>query len=194
MTLIDRYPVGAAPLVTDCTLAQRRHGVTALRALPEELERAVNGLTEAQLDTPYRSGGWTLRQVVHHLADSHLNAYQRTKLTMTDIEPVVTPWDERAWATLPDSTLPIQASLSLLAALHERWATLFASMEDADWTRCFVHPQLTRQQDGPVAHWSRAFNADPAGRVNLDQLLALYVWHGQHHTAHILNLRRRRRW
>lgn len=194
MTQELRYPTGPAPQVASLTPAQRQAGIEALRALPGELNAAVAGLSDAQLDTPYREGGWTVRQVVHHLPDSHLNAFVRMKLVLTEHEPVIKPWSEADWAELPDSFGPLAPSLDLLSGLHARWVQLYRSLSEPDWARTFVHPQLVAVQNRPDAVWVRAFNADERGRVRLDQLLAAYAWHGRHHVAHILRLRERRGW
>lgn len=167
-----QYPLGkfawpAAPLAD----GERRHLLLELAAHPAHVRSAISGLTEEQLDTPYRPGGWTVRQVVHHLADSHLNSYVRFKLALTETEPTIKPYDEAAWAELPDSGLPPDVSLSLLEGLHHRWCTLLEGLNEEQWRRRFVHPER--------------------GPMNLDATLALYVWHGKHHTAHITGLRDR---
>jgi len=132
-------------------------------------------LNEAQLDTPYRDGGWTVRQVVHHVPDSHMNAYMRFRLALTEHEPVIKPYDEAAWAELVDGkTAPPEISLALLDALHDRWVRLLRSMTDADFQKQFRHPEL--------------------GVVPLEKNLALYAWHGKHHVAHITRLRERMQW
>ncbi len=135
----------------------------------------MTGLNEEQLNTPYRDGGWTVRQVVHHLADSHMNAYVRFKLALTENEPTIKPYDEAAWAETADvRESPIEVSLALLENLHARWVALLQSMSEADFARQFRHPQL--------------------GAVPLEKNLALYAWHGRHHVAHIASLRERRQW
>ena len=176
MTDLDdlRYPIGrfrppAAPLAN-----QRPVHIDTLRQLPGQLRSAVKGLSDAQLDTPYRDGGWTVRQLVHHIADSHINSYVRFKLALTEDWPTIKPYDEATWAKLPDSTRPIEASLALLTALHERWVALLESMSDADFQKGFNHPER--------------------GRQDLATTLALYDWHSRHHTAHITSLRTRRGW
>ena len=132
-------------------------------------------MNEAQLDTPYRDGGWTVRQVVHHVPDSHMNAYMRFRLALTEHEPVIKPYDEAAWAELVDGkTAPPEISLALLDALHDRWVRLLRSMTDADFQKQFRHPEL--------------------GVVPLEKNLALYAWHGKHHVAHITRLRERMQW
>ena len=169
------YPIGrfVAPAHTDA--ASRAAHVTALAALPEAVRAAVEGLGDAQLDTPYRPGGWTVRQVVHHLPDSHLNAYVRFRLGLTEEAPVIRPYDEQTWARLPDASLaPVSLSLALLEALHARWVDAITRLPDAAFSRTFTHPEL--------------------GSMSLDQQLALYAWHGRHHVAHITTLASRLGW
>jgi hypothetical protein len=163
-----RYPIGRFTPPASSMGGIRAAHIQTLRLLPERLATAVNGLTDAQLDTPYR-------QVVHHLADSHVNAYIRFKLALTEDWPVIKPYDEAAWASLPDSRwLPVEGSLALIAALHGRWVALLEALTDEDFRRGYEHPEN--------------------GRVNLAKALALYDWHSRHHTAHILNLRQRQGW
>jgi uncharacterized damage-inducible protein DinB len=139
------------------------------------MRRAVAGLRADQLDTPYREGGWTVRQVVHHVSDSHLNAYIRFKWALTEAAPTIKPYDETAWATLPDSLLtPVEISLTLLESLHARWTVLLRSLTAEDFQRTFNHPQ--------------------SGPHDVDWLLGLYSWHGNHHMAHITALRERMNW
>jgi uncharacterized damage-inducible protein DinB len=153
---------------------ERRAAIEEIRAAPARLRAALDGLDERQLDTPYRPGGWTLRQVAHHLPDSHLNAYIRCKLALTEDAPTIKPYDEAAWARLQDSRLCIDVSLRLLDAVHERWVVLLDSLSEAEWERTFVHPEV--------------------GVTRLDQLVALYAWHGRHHEAHVTSLRERMGW
>lgn len=152
----------------------RRAAVEEIASLPAKLRAAAAGLTDVQLDTPYREGGWTPRQVVHHVADSHMNAFIRTKLTLTEDRPTIKPYDQDAWATLPDARLPLAVSLAILDAVHERWVTVLRTVSDAEGAREFVHPE----------HGGRT----------LDWMMALYAWHGRHHTGHILQLRAARGW
>lgn len=174
-TEIDpRYPVGkfrrAEANVTD-------HGaaIAILAALPEKLRAAVDGLSAAQLDTPYREGGWTIRQLVHHVADSHMNSYVRMRLALTEDWPTIQPYDEKLWAQLSDaSTAPVEVSLNLLMALHERWVLLLGSLTEQQWRRGYVHPDN--------------------GRQTLAEAAALYAWHSRHHVAHITELRKRKSW
>jgi uncharacterized damage-inducible protein DinB len=169
-----RYPIGrfAAPAASSPGL--RAEQIETLRLLPERLREAVSGLSEAQLDTPYREAGWTVRQVVHHFADSHANSYIRFKLALTEDWPTIKPYDEAAWARLNDSRLPIDGSLVFLDALHARWVALLESMSEQDFGRGLTHPER--------------------GRVDLKQALAMYAWHSRHHTAHITSLRARMGW
>jgi uncharacterized damage-inducible protein DinB len=169
-----RYPVGKFTPVPSLTPAQRMECIGQIAAAPAELRRAVEGLTEAQLDTPYREGGWTVRQVVHHVPDSHINAYVRFKLGLTENNPAIKPYEENDWARTPETRAPIGMSLDLLTALHQRWVTLLRAMTPADFGRTITHPE-----------W---------GKPTLDTMLALYAWHGRHHTAHITTLRERMGW
>lgn len=174
--LIDdvRYPIGRfAPEPAD--VDTRRRAIADIAALPARLREAVAGLSDAQLDTPYREGGWTVRQVVHHLADSHLNAFVRLKLALTEQAPRITAYDENAWAGLADARLPIGVSLDLLAALHARWIAIYGGMDDAGFARVFMHPEYPEPQ-------------------TLDRQAQLYAWHSRHHVAHIVGLRRREGW
>ncbi len=157
------------------TEAERQEWLSELEETPERLWASVLGLTDAQLDTPYRPGGWTVRQVVHHLADSHMNAYVRFRLGLTEDEPAIKPYNEAAWAELSDAaSAPIDTSLTLLETLHQRWVLLLRSLRPEEFARKIAHPEL--------------------GRVTLEKYLALYAWHGKHHIAHITNLRQRSSW
>jgi uncharacterized damage-inducible protein DinB len=172
---ILRYPAGRFQPPAASTADTRAAQIETLRLLPERLRAAVTGLSKAQLDTPYREGGWTVRQVVHHLADSHANSVIRFKLALTEDWPTVKPYDEAAWARLPDSSaLAIDGSLVFLDALHARWVALLASLAEADFERGYMHPEN--------------------GRQTLAYALALYAWHSRHHTAHITSLREREGW
>ncbi|TGE29091.1 YfiT family bacillithiol transferase [Hymenobacter metallicola] len=169
-----RYPIGPAVLPEQPLNSGKRLGLIAnIAVLPDQLRAAVTGLIPAQLDTPYRPGGWTVRQVIHHLPDSHLNSYSRMRLALTDENPTISPYDEEAWAELPDvKATPVAVSLALLEALHIRWTILLRQLTDAQWQRTFYHPGSKRS-------------------FTLDQALAMYAWHGQHHLTHITELRRR---
>jgi len=171
-----RFPIGKFPLpVRPLTGDEIRSHVVILSGAPEDFRQAVRGLTDAQLDTPYRPGGWSVRQVVHHLADSHMNAYIRVKLALTESAPTIKPYDEAAWAELADSKLPIEVSLLLLDGLHRRWVTLLDSLRPADWERSFVHPEHGRS-------------------MKIDVATAMYSWHCRHHAAHVTALRAREGW
>lgn len=165
------YPIGKFEWIGPNTDAQRAGYIADIAAVPDKLRAAVSGLNDEQLDTPYRPGGWTVRQTVHHIADSHMNAYVRFKLALTETEPLVKPYDEKAWANLPDSLLPIDISLQLIDSLHERWSVVLGAMKPADFERTLRHPEL--------------------GIVNLDRYVGMYAWHGKHHVAHITGLRER---
>ena len=169
-----RYPIGRFRAADAATPAERAANIEALRRAPEELRAAVSGLSDAQLDTPYREGGWTVRQVVHHLADSHANAYISVKLALTEDWPTVKTYDEAAWAKLADSREPIQGSLAIYEALHSRWVALLNAMGEDDFQKGFNHPKL--------------------GRQTLEYSQPLYAWHARHHTAHIAGVRASRGW
>src|SRR6202023_3213112 len=164
-----RYPIGKMEMPKEITAAKRQQAIESIAATPKNLREAVRGLNDAQLDTPYREGGWTVRQVVHHVPDSHMNAYVRFKLALTEDEPTIKPYEQQLWADLPDTkSTPIEVSLTLLDCLHERWVQLLQSFTASDWKRTFRHPEL--------------------GIVSLEKNLALYAWHGRHHVAHITEL------
>jgi len=148
--------------------------IDSIAETPVRLRSAVAGLSDGQLDTRYRPGGWTVRQVVHHLPDSHLNSYIRFKIGLTEDEPTIRTYHEERFAELTDTGTEIESSLALLEALHQRWEILLRGLEPEDWRRAIIHPDL--------------------GRMRLDSLLAFYAWHGRHHVAHITELRRRNRW
>jgi uncharacterized damage-inducible protein DinB len=169
-----RYPIGRFSAPAGSTVEARAAQIETLRSLPEALRAAVSGLDDGQLDTPYREGGWTVRQLVHHVFDSHANSYIRFKLALTENWPTIKPYDEAAWANLADSRLPVDVSLTLNEALHARWVALLASMSEEDFGKGYVHPAM--------------------GRQTLAVVLALYDWHSRHHTAHITNLRARQGW
>jgi uncharacterized damage-inducible protein DinB len=166
-----RYPIGR---FNPAAAGTRSEQIDTLRQLPARLRDAVSGLNDAQLDTPYRDGGWTVRQLVHHIADSHANSYIRVKLALTEADPTIKPYDEAAWASLPDSRMPVDVSLALTDAVHARLVNLLESMTDADYEKTFRHPER--------------------GTVTLANNLAIYDWHSRHHTAHITRLRERMGW
>jgi uncharacterized damage-inducible protein DinB len=170
-----RFPTGTFRFDPDVTADTRRQFIAAIRETPSALRAAVRGLDDPQLNTPYRDGGWTVRQVVHHVPDSHMNAYIRFKLALTEDNPTIKPYDEAAWATLGDvPRAPVEPSLALLDALHQRWVTLLELMTAEDFARPLVHPVN--------------------GAMTLDQLLQMYAWHGRHHVAHVTTLRTRQGW
>jgi hypothetical protein len=176
MTEDLRFPIGQFSRPASSMAGIRAAHIQTLRLLPERLKAAVDGLNDTQLDTPYRDDGWTVRQVVHHVADSHANSYVRCKLALTEDWPTIKPYDEAAWAELSDARwLPVGVSLDLIGALHARWVALLESLPEEDFHRGYVHPAS-------------------GGRQNLAQVLALYDWHSRHHTAHIANLRQRMGW
>ena len=167
-----RYPIGKRVPRASHTAESRAAAIQVIADTPVRLKKAVTGLTETQLDTPYRPGGWTVRQVVHHVADSHMNAYVRTRLALTEDNPPVKPYDESKWAELPDAkSLPIEGSLAIIAALHERWVHLLRALPAEQLSRTMFHPEH--------------------GNITIDALLEIYAWHGPHHTAHVTELRRR---
>jgi uncharacterized damage-inducible protein DinB len=170
----ERYPIGKFTPVPILSPAERTDRVEQISAAPANFRRAVAGLNDAQLDTPYREGGWTVRQVAHHLPDSHMNAYMRFKWGLTEENPAIKTYEEKDWAKTPETRAPIAVSLELLTALHQRWVTLLRGMRPADFMRTIQHPE-----------W---------GTPSLDTMLALYAWHGRHHTAHVTALRTRMGW
>ena len=169
------YPIGKFDFQQTVAPAAIPALIADIEALPERLREAVGGLTGEQLDTPYRPGGWTVRQTVHHVADSHMNSAIRMRLALTEPEPVIRPYEQKLWAELFDArSAPVQPSLDLIQGLHARWVLLLKSMSAEDFARSFRHPEI--------------------GLVRLDKNLALYAWHGKHHTAHITGLRQRMGW
>jgi hypothetical protein len=171
----SRYPIGKFAFDGTVDVAQHEVWISEIASQPARLREAVQGFTDAQLDTPYRDGGWTVRQVVHHVPDSHMNAYIRFKLSLTEVNPTIKPYTEGAWANLPDSTLPVEVSLRLLESIHERWLTLLEHMTDADFGKTYFHPESQKT-------------------FVLKNVLGLYAWHGNHHIAHITELRKRMNW
>jgi hypothetical protein len=193
-----RYPIGEFTPPPEMTTEHRARFVDQIAELPSLLRRAVAGLTPAQLDTPYRPGGWTVRQVVHHIPDSHLNGYARMKLALTEDLPTIKPYDQEGWLAISDFRVPIEASLSLLEGLHALWAGLLRSLSEEQWRRGFIHPELVgrtaRDGEHEVERWRRLFAADERGVVTIQGLLPTYAWHGRHHVAHITALRERMGW
>jgi uncharacterized damage-inducible protein DinB len=170
-----RFPIGRFKPELPLTPARREALIGIIAGTPEKLREAVRGLSAEQLDTPYRPGGWTVRQVVHHLPDSHLNSYVRFKLALTEERPTIKPYEEDRWAELADTfNTPIEVSLTMLESLHVRWVNLLRSLPAADWQRTLLHPQN--------------------GEMTLDHVLGLYAWHGPHHVAQITALRERMGW
>jgi uncharacterized damage-inducible protein DinB len=170
-----RYPIGKFEMPTDTSPAKRTKAIEDIASAPQKIRAAVSGLNDAQLETPYRDGGWTVRQVVHHLADSHMNAYVRCRLALTETEPTIKPYEESAWAKLDDAAhAPVEVSLKLLEPLHERWVRLLQSVKDHEFARTFRHPEH--------------------GVRTLEWMLFLYAWHGKHHTAHVAELRKQKGW
>lgn len=169
-----RYPIGKFAKPTTISPDERLEAIATLADLPTELRNAIKGLSHAQLNTPYREGGWTLRQVIHHLADSHMNAFIRVRLALTEDWPSIKPYNQDAWATLHDSTAPVEWSLELVESLHARWVMLLQSLDESQWQRGFRHPE-----NGPQS---------------VELATVLYAWHSRHHTAHIIHLRLKERW
>ena len=175
--LDPRFPIGRfarpAPGIAlpDGLLAG---AITDLSELPEQLRNALHGLDHAQLDTPYREGGWTVRQLTHHVADSHMNAFLRVRKALTEDAPEIMAYDEKAWAELPDTVAPVEWSLELVESLHARWVLLLQSLTPAEWQRTFVHPEH--------------------GAQTVEFATLLYAWHSRHHLAHVTHLRRARGW
>jgi len=170
-----RFPLGKFRYDGALSAEQKRAMLEEIAQTPANLKAAVKGLSDAQLDTEYRPGGWTVRQLVHHVPDSHLNSYVRFKLALTEDDPTIKTYAEDRWAELPDSkSPPIEVSLTLLDSLHDRWMRLLRSLSDEDWKRTFRHPDL--------------------GPMTLEKTLALYSWHGKHHVAHVTELRKRMSW
>ena len=170
-----QYPVGRFDKTGSIPAGGRAPLIASLAEVPVRFRKAVESLSDKQLDTPYREGGWTVRQVSHHVPDSHMNAYIRVKWGLTEDAPAIKTYDEKLWSELPDArTAPIGASLQILSAIHERWDFLLRSMTDKDFARTIKHPE-----------W---------GEIDLNTLLRLYEWHGRHHIAHVTNLRQRMGW
>lgn len=170
-----RYPIGNFEMPKQVTAARRQQAMDELAVTPAKLRAAAKGLNDTQLDTPYRDGGWTVRQVIHHVPDSHLNAYVRLKLALTEEKPTIKPYDEAAWAKLEDSkSTPIEVSQTLLDSVHARWDRLWRSLKPEHFARVLIHPDH--------------------GERTVDWLLFVYEWHGKHHTAHITELRKKKGW
>jgi uncharacterized damage-inducible protein DinB len=171
----SRYPIGKFTYEGPLTEEQKRRYLGDIAETPANLRTALKGLSDSQLDAPYREGGWTLREVAHHVPDSHLNAYTRFKLALTEENPTIKPYAEDRWAQLADTrTTPVEVSLVLLESLHTRWVNILRSLGPEDWKRTFRHPEM--------------------GQMSLEKTLALYSWHGRHHVAHVTSLRQKNGW
>jgi hypothetical protein len=168
------FPIGKFDRHAPVTPGMRGPAIEAIAALPQQMRAAVSGLTDTQLEAPYRPGGWTVRQVVHHVADSHMNGFIRAKLALTEDNPTIKPYDQDGWSTLADMQLPIAVSLGLLDGIHLRWTTIWRSLAPEQFARTFNHPEL--------------------GPLTLDTHLQLYAWHSRHHVAHVTSLRQRQGW
>jgi hypothetical protein len=170
-----RYPIGKFKKNERLSGEERAAALAVLEPAPARFREALAGLTDAQLDTPYREGGWTVRQLAHHLPDSHLNMYVRVRLALTEDVPTVRPYDEKLWAELPDArTAPVEASLAMLEGAHSRLVHLLRSVDESSYQRRFVHPE---GYNGTIDTW-----------------IAMYAWHSKHHTAHVMGLRERMGW
>jgi len=170
-----RFPIGKFSYQGPPTVEQKQQFLDEIERAPANLRAAVAGLSDQQLDTPYRDGGWTVRQVVHHVPDSHMNSYMRFKLALTEDNPTIKTYMEDLWAELPEAkSAPIEVSLSLLENLHGRWILFLRSLKPEDWKKTFRHPEL--------------------GPMDLEKTLALYAWHGKHHVAHVTKLSERMGW
>lgn len=170
-----KYPIGKfnPPAIEEEAYLQRR--ILEIETFPIKLQNTVNKLDQKQLDTPYRPDGWTVRQLVHHIPDSHTNAYIRFKWALTEENPVIKSYYEERWAELPDSAAPVYVAFNMLSSIHERWVILMKSMDEKDWERTFIHP-------------------DSKKTISLKDMAGLYAWHGTHHLAHITNLIAREKW
>lgn len=171
----ERYPIGKFSPQSSYTLQEIASHIDQIERLPELLHAEIQSLSDEQLDTPYREGGWTVRQVVHHLADSHMNAYIRIKWTLTEESPVIKAYDEKAWAETPEIKAEPALSITFLAALHAKWVRLARLLSPSELAREFIHPETKKTQ-------------------RIDRMIALYAWHGTHHLAHISNLKKKRAW
>lgn len=170
------YPIGKFKFNSDADAKEIQNWISEIEKLPAQLKDAVQGLSDSRLDTPYRDGGWSVRQVAHHIADSHMNAYIRFKLALTEDKPTIKPYQEKLWADMDDSTkLSIEPSLSLIGPLHERMVYVLKAIKGAQFDRSVYHPESKRD-------------------MSVKFLIALYAWHGKHHVAHIIELRKRMNW
>lgn len=169
-----KYPVGSFTPPESYSDSDRAQRIQVIADLPKNFLAAARGLSDAQLDTPYRPEGWTVRQLIHHVADSHMNAFIRFKLALTESVPTIKPYNEKLWADLADTKLPVEPSLRIIEDVHTRWVAILKSMKASDFAKQLVHPER--------------------GQISLDWMLALYTWHSKHHTAHITKLRERNGW
>lgn len=169
-----RFPIGKFTAPAEITTEMRGRFIQTIKDLPQKLADSIERLSEEQLDTPYRPEGWTVRQTVHHVADSHLNSFCRFKLSLTEENPTIRPYWEDRWAELADSQMPVEASMKIVEGVHARWTKLLEAMSEADFQRKLIHPET--------------------GEWTLERMLALYEWHSRHHTAHITSLRMRNEW
>lgn len=170
-----KYPIGKFDWSKEVSVTERNEAIMKIASFPDRIRETVGPLDEDQLDTPYRPEGWTVRQVVHHVADSHMNAYIRFKLALTEDKPVIKPYEEGEWATLADSRLDPSVSIHLLYGIHHRWVTVMENMDESAWERGFTHPEHNR--------W-----------MVLNKAVAMYAWHGEHHYSHITSLLERKGW
>lgn len=170
-----RYPIGKFSAPENYTEEEIKNYIQRIESLPSKLETAIQNLNDQQLDTPYREGGWTVRQVVHHLADSHSHAYIRTKWTLTEGEPVIKAYLEKLWAETAETKSAPIISISLLKALHAKWVILLRSIAASDRERFFIHPDTKKQ-------------------ISINTIMGMYAWHGEHHLAHITNLKKQQNW
>lgn len=170
-----RYPIGKFEIKAQYTADEIRKSIDQIESLPSRLEAALNGLSAEQLDTPYREGGWTVRQVAHHVADSHMNAYIRVKWTLTEDKPVIKAYEEKSWAETPEMNGPTAISINLLKALHAKWVILLRKLTPEMLQRQFTHPETGKQ-------------------VPIDRLIAMYAWHGDHHLGHVMGLKDKMGW
>jgi hypothetical protein len=170
-----KYPIGKFKIPESITAEAIQESISQIKAFPANLFTAVSKLSVPQLDTPYRPGGWTVRQLVHHCADSHMNAFIRYKLALTEENPTVKPYDEALWANLADAALAVETSLAIIKAIHLKWGVLLDSMKPEDFRKTYFHPEKKRSQ-------------------NLEEVTLMYAWHSQHHLAHIQHLAMREKW
>lgn len=171
----QQYPIGSFVKPAEISPAIFKDWIATISALPEDLSHTIKGFSEQQLDTPYREGGWTVRQLVHHLADSHMNAYCRFKLALTEDKPIIKPYFEDRWAQLPDAALPVNPSLAILEGLHQRWTSCLSSLRDEQLSMIFIHPDHGRE-------------------ISIKEATGMYAWHSKHHLAHILTLKKVKGW